>query len=100
MARPSSRVPSHWDGHARHVFFRVKTVGTGLCLQTEPFITERSRRLRLLIAINHMASAKKTFSGMDPMVRSLASAPPDDEPSTADEGAAATRGSRCLRTWG
>lgn len=36
-----------------------------------------------------MATAKKTSRGTDPMVHSLASAPPDDEPSTADEDAAA-----------
>jgi hypothetical protein len=38
---------------------------------------------------SHMANAKKTSRGSDPMIHALMSAPPDDEPTTAVEDAAA-----------
>jgi hypothetical protein len=37
-----------------------------------------------------MANAKKTSRGTDPMIHWLVSAPPDDEPTTDAEDAAAT----------
>jgi hypothetical protein len=37
-----------------------------------------------------MANAKKISRGSDPMIHALVSAPPDDEPTTAAEDAAAT----------
>ena len=38
---------------------------------------------------SHMANANKTSRGNDPMIHALVSAPPDGEPTTAAEDAAA-----------